>query len=84
MLHYAEHCKYSIEHLCDAISWKRLKKVVRPAFGFAQHPKAGQNTQQFIIAKCIYCKLQNCEVYKRNSKYKGEVLMCHYFEWLLN
>ena len=27
-------------------SQKRLKKVVRQAFGGAQHPKAGQNTQQ--------------------------------------
>ena len=26
--------------------WKRLKKVVQPAFGCAQHPKAGRNTQQ--------------------------------------
>ena len=26
--------------------WKRLKRVVRPAFGCAQHPKAGQNLQQ--------------------------------------
>ena len=29
-------------------SWKRLKKVVRPALGCAQHPKAGQNTQQSV------------------------------------
>ena len=27
-------------------AWKRLKKVVRPAFGCTQHPKAGRNTQQ--------------------------------------
>ena len=31
--------------------WKRLKKVVRPAFGCAQHPRAGRNTQHTIIVK---------------------------------
>ena len=28
---------------------KGLKKVFRPAVGCAQHPKAGQNTQQTIV-----------------------------------
>ena len=28
--------------------WKRPKKVFQPAFGCAQHPKAGQNTQQML------------------------------------
>ena len=27
------------------LTWKRLKKVVQPAFGCAQHPNAGRNTQ---------------------------------------
>ena len=27
--------------------WKHMKKVFRPAFGCAQHPKAGQNSQHF-------------------------------------
>ena len=27
-----------------------LKKVFQPAFGCAQHPKAGQNTQQLSIS----------------------------------
>ena len=31
--------------------WKRLKKVFRPAFGWAYHPKAGQNTQQLLVQK---------------------------------
>ena len=29
--------------------WKRLKKVVRPTFGCAQHPKFCLNTQQAMI-----------------------------------
>ena len=29
--------------------WKRLKKVVQPAFGCPQHPKAGWNTQQSLV-----------------------------------
>ena len=30
-------------------AWKRLKKVVWPAFGCAQHMKAGRNTQQLDL-----------------------------------
>ena len=29
-------------------SWKRVKKVFQPAFGCAQHPKSGKNTQQAL------------------------------------
>ena len=32
---------------------KRLKKMFRPASGCAQHPKAGQNTQQSSLCKKI-------------------------------
>ena len=34
-------------------AWKRQKKVGRPAFGCAQHPKACQNTQQTRREKLI-------------------------------
>ena len=30
---------------------KQLKKMFQPAFGCAQHPKAGQNTQHLALAK---------------------------------
>ena len=39
--------------------WKRLKKGFRPAFWCAQHPKAGQNTQQMeygIKEDTFFCK----------------------------
>ena len=44
---------------------KRLKtaeKVVRPAFGCAQHPKAGQNTQQlwFDLDEYVYHTQTQC------------------------
>ena len=29
--------------------WKTAEKMFRPAFGWAQHPKTGQNTQQTSI-----------------------------------
>ena len=35
--------------------WKRLKKVVRPAFGCVQHPKDGRNTQHEI---CLMSGIQ--------------------------
>ena len=30
------------------MDWKRLKKVFQPAFGSAQHQKAGRNTQHMF------------------------------------
>ena len=30
-----------------AAHWYTAKKRFRPAFGYAQHPKAGRNTQQW-------------------------------------
>ena len=35
--------------------WKRLKKVVQPAFGRVQHPKAEQNTQYMLLIWGIPC-----------------------------
>ena len=34
-------------------AWKRLKKVIRPAFGCVQYPKAGRNTQQTTLGADI-------------------------------
>ena len=31
---------------------KQMKKVLRPAFGCVQHPKAGRNTQQTFVDPC--------------------------------
>ena len=48
------------------------KKVVRPAFGCAQHPKAGQNTQ--------HTGHLNCPVF-RWIRYSGVYYSDSYFNW---
>ena len=50
---------FSREITKKALKWttkveKRLKKMFRPAFGCAQHPKAGRNTQQPLHHVCIF------------------------------
>ena len=61
--------------------WKRLKKVVQPAFGCAQHPKAGRNTQHPLglvelakqSLKCIKLpdRTRGCKVWKSyNGKWR--------------
>ena len=37
---------------------KMAKKVFRPAFGCAQHPKAGRNTQQLGVGLKRECSFQ--------------------------
>ena len=46
--------------------WKRLKKVVRPAFGWEQHPKAGRNTQELgrSWTKNLAPVVSNCSKYQ--------------------
>ena len=42
-------CLAFMNLIWDKKAWKRPKKVVRPAFGCVQHPKAGQNTQHSCL-----------------------------------
>ena len=57
--------------------WKQLKKVIWPAFECAQHPKAGQNTQQIGIKEHTFClkfPFFNFEIFKYYFQVKSYVL----------
>ena len=56
--------------------WKRLKKSISPAFGCAQHPKAGGNTQQMflVLTKIIVLVSKMVLV-----SWRGELPLVHWY-----